>query len=172
MSAALDHNYEMLSHVAEGLGDELLSEVAFVGGSTTWLLCTDKMCWMTYLIAVVSGGLLTVAYEGDCSAGVALKGPITWFTPPHCLANWKRDRDHRALAADPGRHRITRSFRIRRAPNPEFITRATVKGETLVFATDGFWADLSDLEQAQLLDPEVPSPAHVDDDVTWIVLQT
>ena len=126
----------------------------------------------SYLIAVVSGGLLTVAYEGDCSAGVALKGPITWFTPPHCLANWKRDRDHRALAADPGRHRITRSFRIRRAPNPEFITRATVKGETLVFATDGFWADLSDLEQAQLLDPEVPSPAHVDDDVTWIVLQT
>lgn len=42
MSAALDHNYEMLSFVAEGLGDDLLSEVAFVGGSTTWLLCTDK----------------------------------------------------------------------------------------------------------------------------------
>lgn len=41
MSAALDHNFEMLSFVAEGLGDELLSEVAFVGGSTTWLLCTD-----------------------------------------------------------------------------------------------------------------------------------
>lgn len=42
MSTALDHNYAMLSLVAEGLGDELLSEVAFVGGSTTWLLCTDK----------------------------------------------------------------------------------------------------------------------------------
>ena len=43
MSVASDHNYEMLSAVAEGLGDELLNEVAFVGGSTTWLLCTDDI---------------------------------------------------------------------------------------------------------------------------------
>ena len=43
MSIASDHNYEMLSAVAEGLGDELLNEVAFVGGSTTWLLCTDDI---------------------------------------------------------------------------------------------------------------------------------
>ena len=43
MSTASDHNYEMLSAVAEGLGDELLNEVAFVGGSTTWLLCTDDI---------------------------------------------------------------------------------------------------------------------------------
>jgi len=43
LSAALDHNYEMLSIVAEGLGEALLKEVAFVGGSTTWLLCTDEL---------------------------------------------------------------------------------------------------------------------------------
>lgn len=43
MSIASDHNYEMLSAVAQGLGDELLKEVAFVGGSTTWLLCTDNI---------------------------------------------------------------------------------------------------------------------------------
>jgi hypothetical protein len=33
----------MLNAVAQGLGDELLKEVAFVGGSTTWLLCTDDV---------------------------------------------------------------------------------------------------------------------------------
>lgn len=43
MSIASDHNYEMLNAVAQGLGDELLKEVAFVGGSTTWLLCTDDI---------------------------------------------------------------------------------------------------------------------------------
>ncbi|MBV4453843.1 MULTISPECIES: hypothetical protein [Pseudomonas] len=43
MSVASDHNYGMLSAVAEGLGEELLKEVAFVGGSTTWLLCTDDI---------------------------------------------------------------------------------------------------------------------------------
>ena len=127
----------------------------------------------SYLIAVVSGGGLTVAYEGDCSAGVACpNGPITWLTPPHCLANWKRDRDHRQLATDLGRHKITRSFKARSTPDPEFITRAAVAGETLVFATDGFWAELSDSDQVQMLDPEVPNPTHIDDDVTWIVVQT
>lgn len=127
----------------------------------------------SYLVAVVSGGILTVAYEGDCSAGVASSSdPITWFTPPHCAANWRRDRDHRQLAADLGRHRITRCFKARRTPDPEFITRAVIEGETLVFATDGFWADLSDMDQVQMLDPEMPDPMHVDDDVTWLVVQT
>lgn len=127
----------------------------------------------SYLIAVVSGGVLTVAYEGDCSAGVACPNdPITWLTPPHCQANWRRDRNHRQLATDLGRHKITRSFKARRTPDPEFITRAAVEGETLVFATDGFWADLSESDQAQMLDPEMPDPTHVDDDVTLIVVQT
>jgi predicted nucleotidyltransferase len=43
LNSASEHNYAMLSAVAEGLGDELLKEVAFVGGSTTWLLCTDDI---------------------------------------------------------------------------------------------------------------------------------
>lgn len=43
MSAAADHSFDMLSHVAEGLGEELLAQVAFIGGATTWLLCTDDV---------------------------------------------------------------------------------------------------------------------------------
>lgn len=126
----------------------------------------------SYLVAVVSGRLLTIAYEGDCSAGVATPGNlIDWFTPPHCLANWKRDRCHRQLASDVGRHTITRSFKARKMPAPEFITRVVLEGETLVFATDGFWADLSDIDQAQMLDPEMSDPTPIDDDVTWIVVQ-
>ncbi|UFH49920.1 PP2C family protein-serine/threonine phosphatase [Pseudomonas sp. KNUC1026] len=126
----------------------------------------------SYLIAVVSGGLLTIAYEGDCSAGVAApNNPIDWLTPPHCLANWKRDRGHRQLASDVTRHIITRSFKARRTPDPDFIKRVAIQGDTLVFATDGFWADLSDRHQAQMLDPETPDPTHIDDDVTWIVVQ-
>lgn len=41
MSANADHNYEMIEFVAQGLGDEFLSEVAFVGGCTTAMLVTD-----------------------------------------------------------------------------------------------------------------------------------
>ncbi|MBV7498112.1 hypothetical protein KW837_28020 [Pseudomonas sp. PDM24] len=42
MSANADHNYQMIEFVAQGLGDEFLSEVAFVGGCTTAMLVTDE----------------------------------------------------------------------------------------------------------------------------------
>lgn len=35
MSANADHNYQMIEFVAQGLGDEFLSEVTFVGVYTT-----------------------------------------------------------------------------------------------------------------------------------------
>ncbi|WP_223472575.1 MULTISPECIES: PP2C family protein-serine/threonine phosphatase [unclassified Pseudomonas] len=126
----------------------------------------------SYLVGVAAAGLLTIAYEGDCCAGVVFSNSlISWFTSPHCLANWKRDRDHRQLAADPGRHRISRCFKARNKPDPEIVTRTIIEGEKLVFATDGFWADLSDVTQAQLLEAEMSAPLRVDDDVSWIVVQ-
>ncbi|UZE24591.1 serine/threonine protein phosphatase [Pseudomonas sp. B21-056] len=126
----------------------------------------------SYLVGVATEGLLTIAYEGDCCAGVACSDTsITWLTTPHCLANWRRNRNHRQLAADPGRHRISRSFKARKKPDPEIVTRATLEGEKLVFATDGFWADLDDATQARLLDGEMFDPVSVEDDVSWIVVQ-
>jgi hypothetical protein len=41
MNTNADHNYEMIEFVALGLGEEFLSEVAFVGGCTTAMLVTD-----------------------------------------------------------------------------------------------------------------------------------
>ena len=49
MSSNADHNYEMIEFVAEGLGDELLSEVAFVGGCTTAMLVTNDAVQATLL---------------------------------------------------------------------------------------------------------------------------
>lgn len=123
----------------------------------------------SYLVAVVVNGLLTIAYEGDCSCGVAnAEGRIDWITPPHCLANWKRDRSHRELACDPARHRITRSYKAGRAPEPEIVIRSAVVGERLVFATDGFWGEMSEVRQAEALrSPEI-TITDLDDDVTWI----
>jgi len=177
LSVASDHNYEMLSTVAEGLGDELLKEVAFVGGSTTWLLCTDEVVLDDIrstddVDLVIELGGIADWQRLDCCAGVVCSGaPITWFTTPHCLANWRRDRDHRQLAVDPGRHRISRSFKARKNPDPEIVTRSTIEGEKLVFATDGFWADLDDMTQVQLLDTEWFDITDVYDDASWIVVQ-
>ncbi|MGF6557065.1 putative nucleotidyltransferase [Pseudomonas sp. S30_BP2TU TE3576] len=41
MASNADHNYELIEYVAEGLGKDLLAEVAFVGGCTTAMLVTD-----------------------------------------------------------------------------------------------------------------------------------
>ena len=41
MTSNADHNYELIEYVAEGLGEEFLAEVAFVGGCTTAMLVTD-----------------------------------------------------------------------------------------------------------------------------------
>ena len=41
MSSNADHNFELIEFVADGLGEEFLAEVAFVGGCTTAMLITD-----------------------------------------------------------------------------------------------------------------------------------
>jgi hypothetical protein len=41
MSSNAEHNYELIEFVADGLGEEFLAEVAFVGGCTTAMLVTD-----------------------------------------------------------------------------------------------------------------------------------
>jgi hypothetical protein len=42
MGSNADHNYEIISLVADGLGDDFLAECAFVGGCTTAMLVTDN----------------------------------------------------------------------------------------------------------------------------------
>lgn len=42
MGSNADHNYDLISFVADGLGDDFLAECAFVGGCTTAMLVTDS----------------------------------------------------------------------------------------------------------------------------------
>lgn len=123
----------------------------------------------SYLIGVASQGQLTVAYEGDCACGIAGNdGRIEWFTPPHCRANWKRDRSHRELALDPARNLVTRSLRATRDPDPDFVRQLAPTGARFVFATDGFWAELTEQQQATAINDPTSDAVVVSDDVTWI----
>lgn len=120
----------------------------------------------SYLVAVAFQNKLTIAYEGDCSCGIAGDDEkIEWLTSPHSKANWKQDRSHRELALDPARHFVTRSFRANRTPDPAFVHLALPVGTRFICATDGFWAELTEEQQAAALDSDV---ADVGDDVTWI----
>lgn len=122
-----------------------------------------------YLVGVISNGYLTVAYEGDCSCGlVSAQTVIEWLTPPHCQANWKRDKSHKELAQDPARNFITRCCKANAAPRPDFVNLAVEPGQRLVFATDGFWADLDAERQGATLNSAASEHFETDDDVTWV----
>ncbi|MGL6246464.1 PP2C family protein-serine/threonine phosphatase [Pseudomonas sp.] len=135
-------------------------------------LFADQTGTMCYLIGFVAHGKLTLAYEGDCSCGVVTSGgTIEWITPPHCKANWKRDRSHRELAQDPARNWVTRCLKANRAPDPDFVFHPLAVGERLVFVTDGFWAELTEAQQSSLLAAPDSDFIAVEDDVTWIDVQ-
>lgn len=161
------------SRVGQGIGDDTHDLAAQLIRSVLAdlhaPLFAERSGSTSYLVAVVTNGLLTIAYEGDCGCGVVnSEEGIDWITSPHCLANWKRDRSHGELARDPARNRITRSYKASRVPEPEIVIRAAVPGQRLVFATDGFWAEMSEVRQAEALrTPEIVI-SDVDDDVTWI----
>lgn len=135
-------------------------------------LPADQTGAICYLIGLVAHGRLTVAYEGDCSCGIVTPaGAIEWITPPHCKANWRRDRSHCELAQDPARNSVTRCLKINRVPNPDFVWCALEAVERLVFVTDGFWADLTQVQQSSLLAAPDSDFSVGDDDVTWIDVQ-
>ncbi|MNL01060.1 hypothetical protein D3C87_1215150 [compost metagenome] len=135
-------------------------------------LFADQTGATCYLLGVIAHGKLTLAYEGDCSCGVVTPGGrIEWITPPHCKANWRRDRSHRELARDPARNWITRCLKANRAPDPDFVFHQLVVDERLVFVTDGFWAELTESQQSSLLVSPDSDPIAVEDDVTWIDVQ-
>ncbi|MHC8392224.1 PP2C family protein-serine/threonine phosphatase [Pseudomonas sp. LB3P93] len=161
------------SRISQGIGDEnheLATQLIRSLLTDLHAPLFSELCGSTsYLVAVVANGLLTIAYEGDCGCGVVdTQMGVEWITTPHCLANWKRDRTHRDLACDPARHRITRSYKIGKLPEPEIVLRTAQAGERLVFATDGFWADMSESHQAEALSSPEIAITDVDDDVTWI----
>ena len=61
-----DHNYELLEFVAQGLGEDLLDEVAFVGGCTTAMLVTDPVI------------IDDIRYTEDVDLVIELAGIVQW----------------------------------------------------------------------------------------------
>ena len=159
----MDQGRDITEH---GAVEQLLGSVLAELHPTLFADQTGSMC---YLIGFAAHGKLTLAYEGDCSCGVVTSaGTIEWITPPHCKANWRRDRSHRELAQDPARNRVTRCLKANRAPDPDFVFHQLAAGERLVFVTDGFWAELTESQQSSLLAAPDSDFIAVEDDVTWI----
>lgn len=87
-------------------------------------------------------------HAGDCLIGRGIEPSlIQWQIKPHTLVNALHDVPITELAKNDVRNRLTRSFRAK-----EFIAPSTktiqVDNTSLILATDGFWAELSEKEQS------------------------
>lgn len=168
--AAYPNHMDQGGNITEHGAVELMLGLVLAELYTT--LFADQTGTTCYLIGFAARGKLTLAYEGDCSCGVVTPaGTIEWITPPHCKANWRRDRSHRELAQDPARHWVTRCLKANRAPDPDFVFHPLAVGARLVFVTDGFWAELTESQQSSLLAAPDSDFIAVEDDVTWIDVQ-
>lgn len=126
----------------------------------------------SYLIGVLSPqNLLITLHAGDCLAGkVENKNKIEWIISPHTLAN--PTQDHVApetIAKDINRNRLTRSFRGKRFKEPEFNSFHLAPDDEILFASDGFWAELSEQKQIKLLRGGYP-PKYLCDDTSVLLI--
>jgi serine/threonine protein phosphatase PrpC len=87
-------------------------------------------------------------HVGDCRLGLIHDNQyIEWLSRPHTLANAIGEVEDVVLAEHDDRHILTRSFRTGRQCEIEINQYAINKGDQLLIATDGYWAELEPSQQ-------------------------
>jgi len=126
----------------------------------------------SYCIAILTNSTqLMVYYSGDCRLGkINMDGAISWLTCPHTMTNAVEKISEEELINSPIRHILTRSFRSQRFQQPEFFNYSLEQKETLIIATDGFWADISPEIQTKLIKGERLTK-KAKDDISFILLK-
>lgn len=113
-----------------------------------------------------------VFHAGDCLVGKnGCDSPVLWQTKPHTLANAISDLPIDALAQSPLRNRLTRSFRTREFLEPELSSINSEGVETIVVATDGFWADLKPSDQNKFLKNKISQKKDDQDDCSALEIK-
>jgi serine/threonine protein phosphatase PrpC len=87
---------------------------------------------------------------GDTRIGKLGGDDIAWLTNVHTGANPLGEFFTEEMKSAPERHLLTRSLNMQRPFNPDYYKIDLSDKQSLVIASDGFWADLS-VHQQQLL---------------------
>ncbi|WP_457588790.1 hypothetical protein [Ensifer canadensis] len=115
------------------------------------------------LIHATGRNSITIFHSGDCVLGeFDTNDVIAWQTSPHTLTNALAEMPLKVIAQSPTRHLLTKSFRSRAFEPPDILERNEFSG-TLLLASDGFWAELPEKDQAKFLAGE-QSSAETDRD--------
>lgn len=127
----------------------------------------------SYFILIQTGeSQVMIIYAGDCRLGrLKQDQSIDWLTTTHTLANAITDLSDEELSSHPNRHLLTRSFRPQCFIQPEYCQFSLLPNDTLVIATDGFWAELDSAMQTELLKGNYAPSEQIRDDRSYLLLQ-
>ncbi len=124
-----------------------------------------------FILVQTNDRQIMTAHAGDCRLGrMRPDKSVEWLSKAHTLANAVDDLSDTALIAHPNRHCLTRSFRAGRLPNPEYGEFSFLPDDTLLIATDGFWAELNSSGQTEFLEGTFTSSEKEADDKSCLIL--
>lgn len=121
---------------------------------------------LSFLILLDFGGSeVFTLHAGDCRLGRrSNEESVTWLNRPHTLANAIDDIDDATLAQHENRHVLTRCLRSGRQCEIEFGQHSFSEADSLLIATDGYWAELNGQQQREFrANRYVPSSSYSDD---------
>lgn len=149
--------------------DTLTERLRHIHGNLSPKFPSDSASYVIVLIE--DGKPVLVLHAGDCLVGRHVgKNPICWLTRPHTLANAIEEVSIAAMAECPVRNRLTRSFRAREFMAPEKTKIAMEGRDSLIVATDGFWAELSSEEQFLFIEGEDSPMIDDGDDQSALII--
>lgn len=133
-----------------------------------------KMDSASYVIAHIEPEMkyATIIHAGDCLLGLYDgKEPTHWYIKPHTLADITGKMSIDSLTKNPTRNRLTRSFRSREFIEPEITRIKLDREQTIILATDGFWAELNDEQKSQFSEGGIIHLTDEHDDISALKIQ-
>ncbi len=125
----------------------------------------------SYILALHNGDSMVTLHAGDCRLGTITKdGIINWLTPAHTLANAIIFLTDNELRLHPDRHALTRSFKGRRFEPGVVNHFPLLASDSLILASDGFWAELDETEQIAFSQRGVVDKTGTFDDISSLLL--
>lgn len=107
----------------------------------------------SFLIFIKFDRVALIVRAGDCCMGrVNSLGEISWITGIHSYVCLGKNLSIKEISRIAGRSLLTNSLKARKSCSPEWVVAPVVNDGCLVFATDGFWGELSERKQIKMVE--------------------
>jgi serine/threonine protein phosphatase PrpC len=131
----------------------------------------------SYAIGIIKENIAIIFHAGDCMVEIYSKNGfksafLNWSKRIHCYSNHLTSLNMEELKRCPNRHTLTKRFTSRRFTAPDISVFGLKYGQQLVLSTDGFWAEVDEKTQRQLLHDSSSSTASLSsDDASFIAIK-